>query len=582
LLSRTWFGGNLAERLVGGGGDPLGFVWFLAWLPHALEHGHSPLFSTALMAPGGANLLGSTSIFLPSFLLWPVTASGGPVLGYDVLATVGLALSAWAAYFAMLRLTPHVSSAWIGGAIYGFGGYMDGQATAHANLLIAVFPPLAAILLDDVRKKSSPVRSGLLLGLCAAAQVFVNEEILATTVIMALTALVLVALISRPTRAVVKRYICACAAAGAVFAVLAGPALGYQLFGSEHVSGTIVSSGRYVNDLAGFVVPNSLVWLSTESARHLTGGFSGHDGEFGSYLGIPLIALLVFAGWRLRRRALLLSLLLVSAALFSLGPHLRVLGHDTGIFLPWVLPNHLPLLENAVPSRFNLFVWLAAAALMVLLIDDLRRRPLLGHRALGVATCGIALIPVIPTLTPSELVRIPAVIGDAAVLRKVAPKAKTVLIVPSTNGQQGMYAQAKADFAYKIPDGGVFVPSPDGPSYGMRHGPLLYALAALGGHISTQAGRTRADSLCLKRLAISPVPDGGCTTHYARALRALHVDAVVVSNLGSRSRAARFTDFFTAMLGSPTATEDAEVFVVRAAEARPLPSQPGEIRARHS
>src|ERR1700676_1868193 len=66
LLARTWFGGQLDQRLAGGGSDPLGFVWFLAWLPHALGSGHSPLFTTLLMAPEGANLLNSTAISLPA------------------------------------------------------------------------------------------------------------------------------------------------------------------------------------------------------------------------------------------------------------------------------------------------------------------------------------------------------------------------------------------------------------------------------------------------------------------------------------------------------------------------------------
>ncbi|HEV3070642.1 MAG TPA: hypothetical protein VGY76_04355 [Solirubrobacteraceae bacterium] len=562
MLSHTWFGGSLGDRLVGGGGDPQGFVWFLAWLPHAVAHGDSPLFTTILMAPRGANLLGSTSIFLPAFLLWPVTAIAGPVVSYDVLATLGLALSAFTASLAMRRITAHRSSAWIGGAIYGFGGYMTGQAAAHANLLIAIFPPLAAMLLDDVRKTDRPMRAGALLGLCAAAQVFVNEEILATTVIMALTALVFIAWLWRPSRALVRRYIRACATACAVFAILAGPALLYELFGPEHVHGVIVSSGRYVNDLAGFFVPNSLDRFSTAGARQLTGGFSGYDGEFGSYLGVPLLALLVFAGWRLRRRALLLWLLLLAAAVFSLGPHLHVLGHDTGVLMPWVLPNHLPLLENAIPSRFNLFIWLAAAALVVLLIDDLRGRPLLGSRALGIAVCAIALISVAPTLTSSELVRVPALLESAAALRRFAPQAKTVLIVPSTNGQQGMYAQARSDFAYRIPDGGVFVPNRDGASYGMRHGPLLYALATLGHHASTHAGRTRMDTVCLPQLAIDPMPAGSCKDHYLRALRALRIDAAVVSEWGSRSVAGRYVAFFTALLGSPQAAANAKVFIV--------------------
>ncbi len=564
LLGRTWFGGDLGQRLVGGGGDPLGFVWFLGWLPHALGHGHSPFFTTELMAPQGANLLNSTAISLPSLLLWPVTATFGPVASYDVLATLALTLSAFAAYVALRRITQHRSSAWVGGAIYGFGGYMAGQATAHVNLMIAVFPPIAALLVDDVRRgRRSPARTGLLLGACAAAQVFVNEEILATTAIMAVPVLVFVWWSYRPDRATLAPYTRAAIAAAAAFAVLAGPALVYQLLGPQHVHGVVVSSGRYVNDAASFVIPSTVQWLSTAGSRHQTSGFSGFDGEFGGYLGIPLILLLLWAAWRLRRRALPAGLLLLCAAVFSLGPHLRVGGRDTGIFLPWIVPGHVPLLEDVVPDRFNLFIWAAAAVLIVLLIDDLRARPAFGRRSAGIAVCAIALLPVVPALTPSELVRVPPALGSAAAFQRVLPHAHDVLIVPAGDGQYAMLAQQKAGFAYRIPNGGVFVPSPNGPAYGMRHGPLLYALAALERKPSTQAGRTHADRVCLEQIAADTGPSRGCRSYYRHALRALQLDAVIVRTRAAPSVARRCERFFAALLGPPRPSEGAAVYVVR-------------------
>src|SRR5207248_2302855 len=160
------------------------------------------------------------------------------------------------------------------------------------------------------------------------------------------------------------RFARALAAAAVAFALLAGPALVYQLTGPGHVHGLFVQPGKYVNDLAGFVVPNLRQWLSTAGMRHTTAGFAGYDGEFVAYLGLPLIALLVWACWRLRRRALAPALLLIVAALFSLGPHLRVWGHDSGVPMPWRVFSHLPLIENAVPSRFTLYVWLAAGMLI--------------------------------------------------------------------------------------------------------------------------------------------------------------------------------------------------------------------------
>ncbi|HTZ88125.1 MAG TPA: hypothetical protein VMB05_15775 [Solirubrobacteraceae bacterium] len=325
-----------------------------------------------------------------------------------------------------------------------------------------------------------------------------------------------------------------------------------------------MSSGRYVDDLLGFFVPNAVDWLSSAGSRHLTDGFSGHDGEFGAYLGIPLVLLLVFAGWRLGKRALLLGLLLATAVLFSLGPHLRVGGSDTGVLLPWVIPGHLPLLENVVPARFNLFIWLAVAALVVLLIDDLRRRPLLGSRPLGACVWVLALIPALPALASSEIPRVPAVVGSAAGVRQLAPSARTVLIVPSANGQLGMYAQAQSNFAYRIPDGGVFVPAAGGASYGMRRGPLLYALAALGNRTSTRAGRTLIDVRCLRQLKLRARPIGLCQTYYRDALRAADIDAVVVSRLDSSLGVSRYVEFFTALLGGPKSARGADVFAVGA------------------
>jgi hypothetical protein len=565
LLGHTWFGGAPSRRLVGGGGDPLGFVWFLAWFPYAIEHGHSPAFTTFLMAPRGANLMNSTSIFLPALTLWPVTATFGPVTSYDVLATLAVSFSAWAAYLALRRIAHHRSSAFLGGAIYGFGGYMAGQATAHANLLIVVFPPVVAMLIDDVRRGRSPVKVGLLLGLCAAAQVFVNEEILATTAIMVLIVVGFAACTSFPTRTTMMRYARMTVVAVCAFAIVAGPALLYQLLGPQHVHGLLVSPGKYVNDIAGFFTPSPVQLLSSAGSHSVTGRLSGYDGEHGSYLGVPLLALLAWAGWRLRGRALLPGVVLLAAAILSLGPHLHVLGHDTGIWLPWIVPDHLPLLENVVPDRFSLYIWLAIAALVVLLIDDLRRRPPLGHGYVGYAILGIALLPLLPNLTPSEVVRAPPVLGSASALHRVAPGAKTVLITPFTNGQFSMYAQAESGFAFDIPDGGVFVPEPGGPSYGMRQGPLLYALAALGGRASTLAGRTHADAACLEGLARRNPVEGACRSLYLSALRALRIDVVIVTNRGGGASVSRYTRFFTSLLGVPVQTRDAVVFSAWAA-----------------
>ncbi|HVS44042.1 MAG TPA: hypothetical protein VMU20_17475, partial [Candidatus Dormibacteraeota bacterium] len=101
LLSSTWFAGE--SRWVGVDTDPPLFIWYLRWTPYALAHGHSPLLTTHLQYPQGANLMWNTSIVVPALLLWPVTATLGPVVAYNVLATGALALSGWCAFLVFRR-----------------------------------------------------------------------------------------------------------------------------------------------------------------------------------------------------------------------------------------------------------------------------------------------------------------------------------------------------------------------------------------------------------------------------------------------------------------------------------------------
>src|SRR5688500_10909910 len=73
------------RTLAGGDGDPAIFIWFLRWIPFALEHGHDLLVAHHLNYPDGVNLMWNTSLVLPGLLLAPLTNRFGPVLTFNVL-----------------------------------------------------------------------------------------------------------------------------------------------------------------------------------------------------------------------------------------------------------------------------------------------------------------------------------------------------------------------------------------------------------------------------------------------------------------------------------------------------------------
>ena len=97
----------------------------------------------------------------------------------------------------------------------------------------------------------------------------------------------------------------------------------------------------------------------------------------------------------------------------------------------------------------------------------------------------------------------------------------------------------------------------------MRHGPLLYALSALGGGVSTKAGGTELDSRCLTRIeARQPLPEV-CRTLYRRALRSLRVDVVAVVRYPIGLNIRRYRQFFIELLGRPRRFAGADLFDVR-------------------
>ena len=100
------------------------------------------------------------------------------------------------------------------------------------------------------------------------------------------------------------------------------------------------------------------------------------------YLGVPLVVILVSFAVLLRQRRTILfagSLALIAFVL-SLGPRLRVDGHETSISLPFVVFEHLPLVNGFTSIRFSLYTALFTAAMFAIGLDELWRRMMRSRR----------------------------------------------------------------------------------------------------------------------------------------------------------------------------------------------------------
>jgi hypothetical protein len=224
----------------------------------------------------GVSVMWNTFMLLPGMLLAPVTLLVGPQASLTVLMTAGFAGSAFALMAVLRRWGASMPAAALGGGVYGFSPALIQSSMGHYDLQFAVLPPLiahAALSLVTGRSRrygpgSRPAaRCGALLGLLAAAQVFIAEELLFETGV-AIVIMTAVVAASRPRLIAVRlREVAAgLGVAGAVAAVIAGYPRWVQFFGPLRQQTSPFTPDFFKKDLAGFVQPSSLLLLHTIAA----------------------------------------------------------------------------------------------------------------------------------------------------------------------------------------------------------------------------------------------------------------------------------------------------------------------------
>jgi hypothetical protein len=397
-------------------------AWFMRYSEQAVVHFHLPALVTGAMnAPDTVNLMWNTSLLLPGVIMSPITFLFGPQVSLNFLLVIAFAGSAAAMYLVLRRWGARISSAALGGALYGFSPAMTASGIGHYHLVLAIVPPLMIdAILRIVTGRGSAVRNGLWLGLLAAAQLFIGEEALIETVIAAAVLLVVLAA-CRPREVLskVRPTLIGGAVAGATALVLCARALWVQF--SVHSAGAynVVSWHGKMTHLYtipyAFAVPSDQVLFHDSWSSTVVANYPQPTPEYLAYLGVPLLIVLFAAGiyfWRnLPIRVVFLTFLLLE--LLSLGG--QPIGPYPGAGLPWHYLQNLPMLSSTLPDRLSILADGAAAAVLALALDQVRarkaapdRKPWQTPAFAGLAVAVIALLPLFPIpYTPSVVGQAP-------------------------------------------------------------------------------------------------------------------------------------------------------------------------------
>lgn len=546
LLASVWLFKGLwddpgGSYLTDSGQDQNQWEWFFAVTADHVFGLHDPFFTTLQNQPLGVNLMANTAMLGLSVPLAPVTALFGPAVTWALVLTGGLAATAAAWYWLLLkRCVRSRRAAALGGALCAFAPPMISHANAHPNFAVLFMMPLITDRLlrlcaargkdgagkdgagkgcrghdgggKDGRGKHGDgrhggghdesggttrrrtVRDGVVLGLLLTYQIFLGEEVL----LLAAIGLLLFAVGYAAARPAVVRTVWRAlarglaVAAGVCLLLLAYP-LGRQFFGAQSYTGVL--HGPTGNS------PRALVEFA---GRSLAGNPATADAlalnrtEQNAFFGWPLVALtVVVVVWLWRDpRARGLATVAFGAVLLSLGRTIPVPGTDVTLPGPWRLLHDLPLFESVIESRMAMAAVPALGILLALACDrwDAQARPAgstgrvaaddRALRAVGWAAVTAALLPIVPTpLATVDRAAVPSFIADGT-WRASVPQGRTLVPVPLPDPAhtEALHWQTIAGLGFPLPGG--YFNGPYGPDRTGIYGPVPRATSALLSEVS--------------------------------------------------------------------------------------------------
>jgi hypothetical protein len=391
-LALTWpLAAHLGTHVPGNGADDPPLTWNLWWLRHALlDLGTNPFDCDYLFYPVGINLAFYTLTVLNGLLSFPLQAVAGLIPASNVLLLASFVLSGYGAFLLCSYLLPNRRSLvppFVAGLLYAFASSkLSYAALGQWNIASSHWIPFYLLYLHRLGDRPRQWRNPILAALFLLFQAY--AELTYASFLVLFTALWLAwqagtrwhraRQLRRAQRQDVPRqhqrapwrWVGNVVLVGLISGVGLIPVLAMMIPDLRVEGDILVEGGGFADvfsaDLLGFLIP---------TMHHPLFGWLVERFEFDHtvgqhlYLGYSVLAVALLGVVRWWRSAAT-RFWSASALLFwllTLGPRLRINGHDTGIPLPFALVAQLPFFEgNRYPSRYSVLLTLSLAVLVAL------------------------------------------------------------------------------------------------------------------------------------------------------------------------------------------------------------------------
>ncbi|MFE9449014.1 dolichyl-phosphate beta-glucosyltransferase [Streptomyces sp. NPDC006739] len=430
--------------------------WFFAVTADNVAHLRDPLFTDLQGFPDGVNLMANTVMLGLTVPLAPLTWLAGPAVSLSVCMALGLAATAGAWYWLIVkRVVRQRAAAFVGALLAAFAPPMVSHANAHPNFVILFMIPL---IIDRALRLCTGARvrrDGIVLGLMATYQILLGEEplllaALGMTLFAAAYSLVRRDVAKAAWRPLAKGLLLA----GAVCLPLVAYPLYFQFTGPQSYHSVLHgdNAGNSPLSLLAFA-ERSLIAGNADTANAL----SLNPTEQNAFYGWPLVAVAFAIVVRLWENTLVkaLACTAVGAALLSLGSRFRLPLSQTVYPGPWALLAHQPLFESVIEGRVAMICAPALGMLIALALDRLAATRNLGTQYIGLLGVTLALLPLVPApLKSTERVPVPAFFTDGTWKSYVRPGESLVPVpLPDSGAAEALHWQTAAGLGFRIPGG---------------------------------------------------------------------------------------------------------------------------------
>jgi len=325
-------------------------TWIVAWVAHQVARDPLRLFDAPIFHPAHDALAFSEHLFVPSMMGAPLLWSGfSPVLVYNVLVWLGLALSGFAMCRVIQRWTGSAVGGIVAGCLYAFNAHFLTRYP-HLQALHMQFFPIVLYAFDRVLRGGG-TRDAVLFGATFVLQSLCSNY---TMVLMTGALLVGLAVRAEPWRAGARRIWLLLAITTAVCVLLLLPFL-LPYYRAQTEQGLVRSIDEVRHYSAGwrdYLATAGRLHFDLWSHRYL-------DGRTALFPGVTAVALGLLTAWtgiawRDRRARMALAFGVVGFAL-SFGANLP--GYE-------FLHGNIPLLQGVrAAARWGLLLLIALAIL---------------------------------------------------------------------------------------------------------------------------------------------------------------------------------------------------------------------------